>query len=287
MPNLKDIKTRITSVKKTRQITQAMKLVAAAKLRRATENAVSAKPYQQHLKGVLGRVAGAAGDIEHPLLQPRDEVKTIEVAVLTSDRGLCGGFNNNLLRNALPWFGERRDESKTAGITVYGRKGAGWFEKRGHAEREPIVDYGKTPKMDLVRPLADRLVASFIDGEADEVWMVFNTFVNALVQDPTFIRLLPIEVAGLAEEGAGGDYRYEPGTDEILSNLLPLYVRTVVQQAFLETEAGELAARMTAMDNATRNASDLIDSLTLDYNRARQAAITTELIEIVSGAEAL
>jgi F-type H+-transporting ATPase subunit gamma len=288
MANLKEIKTRIVSVKKTRQITQAMKLVAAAKLKRATTAATAAKPYQEELRSVLTRVAGSAGDeLENPLLQSRPEVKRAEVVMLTSDRGMCGGFNNILLRNSIFWFQEKADEGTECSRTVFGRKGVSFLNGRDFDIQNKVVNYGKSAKMDLVRPLCDRLVSDFVDGKADEVWLVYNEFVNNMTQTPKYLKLLPLAVEDTDGGEESADYRYEPGAEAILTELLPLYVRTLVLQAFLETEAGEFAARMSAMDNATRNASDLIDNLTLEYNRARQAAITTQIIEIVSGAEAL
>jgi len=287
VPNLKDIRTRIGSVKKTRQITSAMKLVAAAKLKKATERALAARPYREQLDAVLRRVATAAGDdAEEPLLQPRAQVKKVLLVVLTSDRGLCGPFNNALLRHAADWIATKRASGAEVAIRVFGRKGQTWFKRLRQPLADQIVDYGRTAKMDLVAPLTGVMVAGFVDGELDEVYLAYNRFVSALVQRPTFDKVLPLSVT--KEEGAATvDYRYEPSAPEILAALLPLFLETLVLSAFLETEAGEFAARMTAMDSASRNAGDLIDQLTLDYNRARQAAITKEIIEIVSGAAAL
>jgi F-type H+-transporting ATPase subunit gamma len=291
MANLKEIKVRISAVKKTKQITSAMKLVAAAKLKRATDRALAARPYREQLAGVLARVAAVAGDdVDEPLLKTRAEVRSILVVVLTSDRGLCGPFNNGLLRKSYEWLGEKK--TKTA-ITLlpYGRKGADGLKRVTDVERLPaVLEYAKQDKLELVRNLSSQMVTGFVDGQYDEVYIVYNRFVNTLVQVPTFDRVLPLSIdqaQSAASANSSVDYRYEPGGPEILGALLPLYLRTLILQSFLETEAGEHAARMTAMDNAKKNASELIDRLTLDYNRARQAAITTEIIEIVAGAQAL
>lgn len=291
MPNLKDIRSRIGSVKKTKQITAAMKLVAAARLKGATDRATAAQPYQRRLKAVLGRLAEKAGDgVSDPLLMQPAAVKRILVVGLTSDRGLCGGFNNNLLRRFVTWHAEKRAGGVEVVVRTYGRKGRDFCRNRGIAVADATLDYGKTPKMDLVRPLADHMVAGFTTGQYDEVWVAYNQFVNAATQRPTFLKVLPLSVEG--DEPGGNDagmtdYLFEPSPVALLTTLLPLYLRTLILQTFLETEAGEYGARMVAMDNASRNASDRIDSLTLQYNRARQAAITKEIIEIVSGAEAL
>jgi len=292
MANLKDIKTRIGSVKKTKQITSAMKLVAGAKLKRATDRATEAQPYQAQLSEVLKRVAATAGgDTNEPLLESRETVKNILIVVLTSDRGLCGAFNNTLLRRMTHFIDEKKEAGASVDLIIFGRKGVGYLDHRGFDVSDNTTDWANLPKMALVRPVSDKMVGGFVDHKYDEVYVASNKFVSVLVQDPTFAKILPLQVdtsdAQAPAAGDGGEYRYEPNPQEILGALLPLYIRTLVLQKFLETEAGEHAARMTAMDNATRNASDLIDSLTLDYNRARQAAITTELIEIVSGAAAL
>ena len=286
MPNLKDIKTRIVSVKKTKQITSAMKLVAGAKLKRATDAATNAKPYKEQLEAVLSRVAARADDVEEPLLTPRDNIQRIALVVIASDRGLCGGFNNALLRKTVDWIEAKQAEGIEVELHAYGRKAFTFLAGRGYARKAEVGDLNNGPKMDFVRPLSDAVVTGFVSGHYDAVYVASNEFKSVLTQEPTFSQLIPLTVDTEAA-GAGGDYRYEPGADEILGALLPLYIRTILLQQFLETEAGEHAARMTAMDAATRNASELIDSLTLAYNRARQAAITTEIIEIVSGAAAL
>ncbi len=288
MPNLKDIRRRIASVKKTGQITKAMKLVAAAKLKRASEAATNAKPYQRQLSAVLARVSRRAGEsVSDPLLQPREHVGKILVVVLTSDRGLAGGFNNNLLRSANEWLKEK----KAAGIEIhtraYGRKGISGLPRRGWKLDASVVDWAARKKMDLVNEVVDEMVAGFVDRKYDEVWVASNEWVSTLVQRPRYLKILPLVVDATNTADEGLDYKYEPSAPEIVGALLPLYIRTLVLQAFLETEAGELASRMTAMDAATKNANDLIGRLSIQYNRARQAAITKELIEIVSGAAAL
>lgn len=291
MANLKEIKIRISATQKTKQITSAMKLVAAAKLKRATDSALAARPYRERLGEVLGRVASAVGeDNDNPLLKTHEKVSRVLVVVLTSDRGLCGAFNNALLRRIGPFLAEKKAAGVEVSLHVYGKKGSGYLSNRSVDIAARNNDYTREEKMSLVRPLCDEMVRGYVDGDYDEVYVVYNRFVNALVQTPTFDRVLPLSVDAVATDeptAASTEYRYEPSAPEILGALLPLYLRTLVLQSFLETEAGEHAARMTAMDNASRNASDLISRLTLEYNRARQAAITKEIIEIVSGAEAL
>lgn len=292
MATLRDIRTRIASVKNTRQITNAMKMVSAAKLRRATEAATSARPYQQTLTMTLRRVAAGAGDIEHPLLTSRDVVKKVLVIVVTSDRGLCGGFNGILNRRTEDFIRKQRAAGHDVAMRTYGRKAKDYFKSRGFANAIARTDLVRAQFADEAATLAGELTTEFEAGGFDEAWIAFNQFKSVIAQIPSFNRVLPlsIDVSDAAQTSGAGpsaDYVYEPSGESLLGALLPMYLRTLLLQAFLETEAGEQAARMTAMDNATRNASDLISALTLEYNRGRQAAITKELIEIVSGAEAL
>lgn len=288
MPNLKDIKRRMSSVKKTRQITSAMKLVSGAKLRRATEAATSARPYKDTMQGILARVANSAGeDAASPLLNSTTDSKRILLVIITSDRGLCGGFNSALLRRTEDFIRKQEKNGLTCDLLVYGRKGRDYLKARKYDLVDAVLDHTKMEKMDIVRDLSSRAVAGFTSGEYATIYLVSNEFVNTMVQRAQFQQILPLSVDTSDVEDGGLEYAYEPGPNAILDSLLPLYLRTLLLQGFLETEAGEHAARMTAMDNATRNASDLLDQLTLDYNRARQAAITNEIIEIVSGAEAL
>jgi len=286
--SLRDIRRRINSVKSTRQITAAMKLVAGAKLRRATENAQAARPYQEALTSVLGRVAQGAGDYELPLLERRERVQRVLLVVFTSDRGLCGGFNSNLLREVERRARELRDQGREVELITVGKKARDHLVKRGYSVIDSHIDVDPPEFAARAADLGARLRVAFVDQGYDQVQLVYNRFVSAMTQRPTGLQLLPISLDDADQSAeAAGDYRYEPDGEQILATLLPLYLDTVLLQALLETEAGEQAARMTAMDNATRNANDIIGTLTLKYNRARQAAITTELIEIVSGAEAL
>lgn len=292
MPNLKEIKRRISSVKKTRQITSAMKLVSGAKMSRAVAAATAAQPYQEQLTGVLQRVAAAVGEsLDNPLLRSRDQVRRVLIAVLTTDRGLCGGFNNQLLRRLVTRRQELIDSGVEVEIVVFGRKAQDYLRNRKIPVADATINYSRTDKMDLVRPLSERGENGFVDGTYDEVWVAYNHYVNTITQEPSLQKVLPLQVqVDDAVESSSDDqleFTFEPSAARLMDALLPLYLRTLILQAFLETEAGEHAARMTAMDNATRNASDLIGALTLEYNRARQAAITTQIIEIVSGAEAL
>ena len=287
MASLRDIRNRIAAVKNTRQITNAMKMVAGSKLRRATESATNARPYQQALSATLRRVAQGAGDVEEPLLASR-EVKKVVLVVVGTDRGLCGGFNATLGRRSEDWIRKTRSEGKEIEVWTYGKKLRDFFKSRGQAVAQSRTDlFSPTYAQESVE-LGARLAQGFLAGEFDEAYIGFNQFKSTLTQVPTFSRILPLTLdLGGAEQAGGIEYKYEPNGPEILSALLPMYLRALLLQTFLENEAGEHASRMQAMDNATRNANDLIKNLTLDYNRGRQAAITKELIEIVSGAEAL
>lgn len=286
MPSLSDIRRRITSVKNTRKITKAMKLVASAKLKKAKDAATAAQPYQQTLQRVLERVVSSVADIEHPLLTVPDNDNDVLVVYIGSDRGLCGGFNSQLIKATTAEIKRLQSEGKTVRMIVYGRKGLAHFS--GLDVELVDTHVNNTPAMyeGLTADLAQDLVARLTRNEFGTAYLAYNRFVTTMTQEPVLDQLLPMSVEG-GDEAVAGDYLYEPGGQEILDDLLPMAMRTRVFQSFLDTEAGEQASRMTAMDNATRNAGEMIDKLTLQYNRARQAAITTELIEIISGAEAL
>ncbi|MFZ5649220.1 MAG: ATP synthase F1 subunit gamma [Bacillota bacterium] len=285
MANIRDLRRRIKSIKSTQQITKAMKAVSAAKMRRAQDSVVAARPYAKRLIGVLGRVASVTSGVRHPLLEVR-EPKKIAYVVITADRGLCGGFNANVIRKA---FMEVRDIPDLSLICV-GRKGRDFFRKRGYKIAQQYVGLGENVNAGQAREIAQFIISKYSEGEFDAVYVVYSEFVNVLVQRPVAVKLLPAEPPkGEDGEKAAGkvDYIFEPSAEEVLASLLPKYVTNTVFQGLLESKAGEHSARMTAMDNATKNASDMIARLTLSMNRARQAAITKEISEIVGGAAAL
>jgi F-type H+-transporting ATPase subunit gamma len=286
MPSLSDIRRRITSVKNTRKITRAMKLVASAKLKKAKDAATAAQPYQQTLQRVLERVVSSVADIEHPLLTIPDNENDVLVVYIGSDRGLCGGFNSQLLKSTTAEIKRLQSEGKTVRMIVYGRKGLAHFSGLDVELVDTHVNNVPTMYEGLTAELAADLVVRLNEDQFSVAYLAYNRFASTMTQKPVLDQLLPMSV-DVGEEAGPSDYLYEPSGQEILDDLLPMAMRTRVFQAFLDTEAGEQASRMTAMDNATRNAGEMIDKLTLQYNRARQAAITKELIEIISGAEAL
>ncbi len=282
MPNLKDLRKRIGSVRSTQQITKAMKMIAAARLRRAQEAAEHARPYAAKLTEMFTAVVAGLSEEAHPLLARREE-RRIDLVLLTSDRGLCGGFNANLVRQAETFLREHQD--REVQLMLVGRKGLDYYRRRritSLVERTGVVPTGVG---EISRELAERVTARFAGDQTDAVYLLYSRFQSAIAQIPTVVRLLPVDTP--PEDASPVEYIFEPPRPELLARLLPRYVETRMLQALLESIASELGARMTAMDNATRNASEMIDRLTLSMNRARQAAITTELMEIVSGAEAL
>ena len=293
MASLKDLKTRINSVKSTQKITAAMKMVAAAKLRRAQDAAESGRPYSTRMWRVVGNLASKADASSAPqLLVGNGKDQTHLLVVMSADRGLCGGFNGTVTRQARAEVARLRAGNKTVKLLMIGRKSADALRRefgdlyfdRYEGLQGTSVNYSDAAK------IADVIRAGFEDGEFDVCTLIFNKFKNAITQEITFTQLIPVEVDN--SEAGDGDapvvsYEYEPEEDELLASLLPRNLSTQMYSALLESSAAELAARMTAMDNATRNAGELIDRLTLVYNRTRQANITSELIEIISGAEAI
>ncbi len=284
---VREFKRRIRSVQSTQKITKAMKMVAAAKLRRAQEAAEASRPYTETLAGTLARLAGVSSDVEHPLLVKRAEVTKVGYIVVTADRGLCGGYNTNIIRAATESI--EADERKPAkGIIAVGRKGRDFFRKRGGLEAE-FVNLGDKISFADAREIAQYVINAYENEEYDEIYIVYARFINALRQTPTVVKILPIEPpeASTSDEKINVEYIYEPSAEEILLNLLPRYIGSQVYHAMLEGKASEHGARMTAMGNASENAGEIIDNLTLKMNKVRQAAITDEILDIVGGAEAL
>ncbi len=297
MANLKDLRSKIASVTSTRRITSAMKMVAAAKLRRAQEMAVSARPYAERMERMLTSLsASAAANPESaPPMLAIGADDTHLLVLITSDRGLCGGFNANLIRFVRRRMTELGAAGKTVELMIIGRKGvSGLRREAGSRLVEAYEDLAKPrPGFDQADQVAARITAMFEAGEFDVCTVIYNKFVSALTQEVTPLQLIPFQAAAeidaepAEETGPSGSYEFEPDEEEILASLLPRNLSVQVYRAMLESFASEQASRMTAMESATTNAGDMIDALTLTYNRTRQAAITSELIEIISGAEAL
>lgn len=284
MANLKAIRNRIASVRGTQKITRAMKMVAAAKLRRAQENILALRPYAKNTMAVLADVAALTGAEDHPLLARRNPDRVMLV-VLTSDRGLAGGFNSNINRSTEDYLKTHAGEHKEISLAVIGRKGRDYFKRRKVTIRHEIMGVFEDLNWDKAAGVARTIIHEYTQGDLDAVCLVYNEFKSIISQKVVVEPLLPIVPSG------GGDNRvefiYEPSKEALLDRLLPMYVEVEVYRALLESVASEFGARMTAMDNATKNAADMIDSLTLQYNKARQASITNELLEVVAGAEAL
>ena len=287
MANLRAIRKRISSVKSTQQITRAMKMVSAAKLRRAQDGINAARPYARKMREVVQAVAGRAGADAHPLLTAR-EGKKLALLVVTSDRGLCGSFNAGLSRAVYRFLNEHRGEYEEITLFVVGRKGRDFFRRREIPIRKEYLGVLGAVSRHHAETIANDLIGGFLAGEFDEVQIAFNEFRSAISQIVRFEKMFPIALESSGKTGGDEvDYLYEPSREEILATLLPKYVQTMIFRVLLESVAGEHGARMTAMDSATNNSVDMIARLTLQMNRARQATITTELTEIVSGAEAL
>ncbi|HWB52024.1 MAG TPA: F0F1 ATP synthase subunit gamma [Stellaceae bacterium] len=294
MPSLKDLRNRIRSVRSTQKITSAMKVVAASRLRRAVEQVEAARPYAERMERVLAslaaRMAGVSG--APPLLAGTGRDETHLLVVATSDRGLAGGFNASILRETRRQLRTLLGAGKTVKILTIGRKGRdGLRREYGRFIHDSLTDIGRRRlSFDEARDIAERIIALYEAGEFDGCTIVFNRFRSAITQIVTAQQLIPFpapEDAGAATAEGGAVYEFEPDEEEILRELLPRNLAVQIYTALLENAASEQGARMTAMDNATRNAGDMIDRLTINYNRSRQAAITKELIEIISGAEAL
>ncbi len=289
MASMRDIRRSIRSIQSTEQITKAMKMVSAAKLRKAQSHVVAARPYAEKIHEVLIDLTANAGDYVHPLQEKR-ETKKIAYVLLSGDRGLCGGFNANIIRKCESLM---KEASVETALVPVGRKGRDYFVRRNKEMLDEFIGIDDNPTFVQSKELSDKLIELYLNGAVDEIHLIFNQFRSAMSHIPTDIQLLPIEHGAKEEPGdntekqSGSDYIFEPSEVEVLEALLPAYVETLVYRAILESKASEHGARMTAMSSATDNAAEIIQSLTLTLNRARQAAITTEISEIVGGAAAL
>jgi F-type H+-transporting ATPase subunit gamma len=301
MASLRDIRKRIRTVKNTRQITKAMKMMSAAKLRKAQDAIIAARPYAQMLDQIISDLAARSADQEvaHPLLVARP-IRRAELVLLTSDRGLAGGFNSNVIRRASRFLYENSALERIQFSTV-GRKGHDFFRNRRQNIRKDFGYLYQQLNYLSAKAVAEELTASFLNGEVDAVYIIYNEFVSAISQKVVVSQMLPLQTLGTGAEPAAAtpgtpasaagvamvDFKYEPGRQEVLDRLVPQAVSIKLYRALLESVASEHSARMAAMENATNNATDMIATLSLHYNRTRQAVITKELMEIVSGAEAL
>ena len=286
MPSLQSVRRKIGSVKNTQKITKAMKMVAAAKLKRAQDRIVAARPYAQKMAGVLKSLSQKVNRDLHPLLRRRP-VRRAELLIVTADRGLCGGFNANILRRAASFIQEKREEGVEVGISVVGRKARDFFRRRNILPRGTWTQIFDRLTYAQASEIGRDMVAEYTRETFDELYLLYNEFKSVMEQRVTVDKLLPIEPEAAEASVSGGDYLYEPGEEEVMSQLLPRYVDAQIFRALMESAAGELGARMTAMDSASRNAGEVIKKLTLVYNKTRQTAITKELMDIVGGAEAL
>ncbi|MEW6500839.1 MAG: ATP synthase F1 subunit gamma [Thermodesulfobacteriota bacterium] len=283
MASLKDVKVKISGVKKTSQITKAMNMVAAAKLRGAQMKMERFRPYAEKYNAAMGNLSSGMDAAAFPLMEVR-EVKSVELLVVTSDRGLCGSFNSNILKQTERFMRTLEGQGKKVSLVCVGKKAAQYFKRSGKV-RATFTDIMGNFQMFNARAIAQDVAGNFLAGNADEVHIVYGRFQSVAVQKPAQTQFLPVKpVEGAA---ASADYIYEPSTTEIMDVMLPLYLNVMVYHAMLEVSASEHAARMTAMDNATSACKDMITSLTLVYNKARQSGITGELMDIVGGAEAL
>ena len=297
MPSLKAIRTRITSVKNTRKITRAIKLVSTAKLRRAQEALIAARPYAQAITKVVGELSAVAGAESHKLFEERPLSK-VAIVVMTSDRGQAGAFNANVVKAVERYAANELSGATEVSLRIIGRKGNQYFARR----RATVTSFDIAPTgataLELARETANRAIDDFLTGKVDRVFLAYNEFKSAISQVTRVKQILPVvpekpataapaATAGHGEAEASSDFLYEPSKQELLNRLVPLYVQIQLYRASLESIAAFFAAQMTAMENATKNAGDMVARLTLSYNRARQASITKELLEIIGGAEAL
>ena len=288
MATLRDIQRKIGAVKKTRQITRAMNMVAAAKLRNTQSRMENFEPYAEKFAKVLENLARRIDPEIHPLLMRKDVVSKVELLHFTADRGLCGSFNVNSIAMAEKWIRNQQKRGVDCSLTLVGKKGRDFFRKRNYPITTTYTNIYDTMDIAFVNQMTNDFIARFLEDEVDEVYMIYSRFLGMAKQEPTSVKLIPIEPPRGEEKKEGTtDYLCEPSAEALLIELLPKHISVQIYNAFLQQETSEHAARMAAMDNATKNCSEMLENLTLVYNKARQAAITAELMDIVGGAEAL
>ena len=289
MATLRDILRKIGAVKKTQQITRAMNMVAAAKLRSTLGRMESFEPYASKFAEVLGNLTSCIEPDIHPLLVKREDVSRVELLHFTSDRGLCGSFNTNNIAMGEKWVNEQKKNGMEYSLTSVGKKGRDYFRKRAfNITTSHVQVYGKVD-ISFINQMAMEFIRKYMGGEIDELYMIYARFINMARQEPVLVKLIPIEPPQKEgkEEGKAAEYLCEPSAEDLLVELLPKHISVQIFNAFLQNEVSEHAARMAAMDNATKNCKEMVEDLTLIYNKARQASITAELMDIVGGAEAI
>jgi F-type H+-transporting ATPase subunit gamma len=287
MATLRDIELKIKAIKKIQQITRAMNMVASAKLRNTQSKMERFAPYAKKFAEVLGNLASRIDSDIHPLMVRRENIANVELLHFTSDRGLCGSFNMNNIVMGEKWVNEQKDKHREYGLNLVGRKGRDYFKKRDYNISSAHVQIYGFIDIFYVNKMTSDFIHKYMDGDMDELYMVYSKFISVAKQEPTIVKLLPIEPPAANADQSSSEYLCEPGAEELLIDLLPKHISVQILNAFFQNEVSEYAARMAAMDNATKNCKDMVQDLTLTFNKARQAAITAELMDIVGGAEAL
>jgi len=289
MATLRDILRKIGAVKKTQQITRAMNMVAASKLRSTQTRMQNFTPYAAKFHRLLGHLSTRIDRELHPLMIKRDDIYKVELLHFTADRGLCGSFNNNSILMAEKWVNEQKNKGREYGMTLIGKKGKEHFKKRGFNIISSHIQIYEEVDISFINHMTKDFITRFMDGEMDELYMIHTTFINMMQQEPILLKLIPVEplLSEEAVEEQAAGYLCEPNAEDLLIKLLPKHIGVQILNAFLQNEVSEYAARMAAMDNATKNCKEIVHDLTLIYNKARQAAITAELMDIVGGAEAI
>lgn len=287
MPGSKEIRTKIKSVENTRKITRAMEMVAAAKMRKAQERMRAARPYAEKIRNVAAHLSRANPEYKHPFLVKRDDVRNVGLIIVTSDKGLCGGLNTNVLRLAVNQMKAWEGESKGLLVCPIGNKGFGFMNRIGAKVRSHLVGLGDTPHVEKLIGTVKAMLDAYVEGEIDAIYLGYNHFVNTMKQEPMIEQLLPLTGEQMGTAEGSWDYIYEPDAKKVIDELLLRYIESLVYQSVVENMASEQSARMVAMKAASDNAKSVIGELKLVYNKARQAAITKEISEIVSGAAAV